>query len=600
MSTTIEVNKQSVKQLLESGKEKLFVIPEYQRPYAWSNDQIITLFQDLWEFTEARVDSDNPHSGKTYFLGSVVSFVNESNEQEIIDGQQRITSLFLLLRAIYTHIVSEETLTKEAENFKNKIEDAIWLTNNLTGEVDFDSVLLESRVLSNEGNEILRNILKTGNYDPKAKDPYSLNYKLFNELFDEAAQTKPFLLYEFIYTVLNCGILLPITADSQDTALTIFSTLNDRGLQLSDADIFKAKIYNNLDKEGKNEFIYKWKQLENNSEEWQESVQSLFYYYMFYLRALEGDTKTTTPGLRNFFARDRFKQLYKDNLMDNLAVVLELWRVVNMHKSIDGISWTEDSTIMRLLDTLSSYSNEFWKYPVVVYYLCHRNNEDFPETFKLFLQKLANELITNFLEAPTINAVKPSILKLNAAIIKSNRPRFEFKDIDNDNLAERIARPHNKAVRMLLKILAYNNQEDLLPAKWEIEHILPTKYQNSYFLEDNDDVIREKIEHLGNKLPIEKKLNITASNDYFERKKEIYINSGVAIVRDMANFPGSNWKIDEIIHRDAIVSQEIIAVLKKWDDDYFCDEPLQKEKEKEGPTPEQQAFLEQAKEKGWI
>lgn len=90
MATTIEVNKQSVKQLLETGKTNKFIIPEYQRPYAWSDEQIQTLFEDLVEYTKSKNES-------TYFLGTIVSYENENEEQEIIDGQQRITSLFLLL-----------------------------------------------------------------------------------------------------------------------------------------------------------------------------------------------------------------------------------------------------------------------------------------------------------------------------------------------------------------------------------------------------------------------------------------------------------------------------------------------------------------------
>ena len=66
------------------------------------------------------------------------------------------------------------------------------------------------------------------------------------------------MVYQFIYALLNQAILLPITADTQDTALTIFSTLNDRGLPLSDADIFKAKIYNQLEPEDKKAFIERW------------------------------------------------------------------------------------------------------------------------------------------------------------------------------------------------------------------------------------------------------------------------------------------------------------------------------------------------------
>ena len=98
MSTTISVNKQTVEQLLGSGKTKPFVIPEYQRPYAWTDEQVETLFTDLWDFTTSSGGTENDG---TYFLGSIVSYENENGEQEIIDGQQRITSLFLLLRAIH-------------------------------------------------------------------------------------------------------------------------------------------------------------------------------------------------------------------------------------------------------------------------------------------------------------------------------------------------------------------------------------------------------------------------------------------------------------------------------------------------------------------
>lgn len=64
MPTTIEVNKQSVCQLLEGGKEHPFVIPEYQRPYAWEEEEVDTLFQDLWDFTETNGGAER--SG-TYF-----------------------------------------------------------------------------------------------------------------------------------------------------------------------------------------------------------------------------------------------------------------------------------------------------------------------------------------------------------------------------------------------------------------------------------------------------------------------------------------------------------------------------------------------------
>lgn len=358
MATTIEVNKQSVKQLLETGKEHPFVIPEYQRPYAWGCDEVQTLFDDLWDFTTSEGGTEG---NSTYFLGTIVSYENKHGEQEIIDGQQRITSLFLLLRAIYTSLQRIPDKSKEAKNFISQIEPTLWRTDKLTGEVNFADILLKSKVLNNEGNEILKKILATGVTDPKAKDNYSKNYIKLQALFAEASKTNPLMIYEFIYVVLNKAIILPITADTQDTALTIFSTLNDRGLPLSDADIFKAKIYNHLSSDEKTEFINKWKELDELAVDVGESIQQLFYYYMFYLRAVEKDNNTTTPGIRKFYegGENKYERLYQPELIDNLFVIVKLWSVVNKHEEYEDEKWTTDSDVLKALDILSAYPMSF-------------------------------------------------------------------------------------------------------------------------------------------------------------------------------------------------------------------------------------------------
>ena len=63
---------------------------------------------------------------------------------------------------------------------------------------------------------------------------------------------------------------------------------------------------------------------------------------------------------------------------------------------------------------------------------------------------------------------------------------------------------HRNTVRMILKIIAYQSQEELLPEKWEIEHILPQKWQSSYFPSNSDGEVKELVEHIGNKIPFEK------------------------------------------------------------------------------------------------
>lgn len=96
--TSINVSKQSIRDLLSGGTAGKFLIPEYQRPYAWTADQVDTLLDDLMEYTDSIEDPDNPDS--EYFLGSIVTYRN-GKEREVIDGQQRLTTLFLLLRALY-------------------------------------------------------------------------------------------------------------------------------------------------------------------------------------------------------------------------------------------------------------------------------------------------------------------------------------------------------------------------------------------------------------------------------------------------------------------------------------------------------------------
>ena len=72
-------------------------------------------------------------------------------------------------------------------------------------------------------------------------------------------------------------------------------------------------------------------------------------------------------------------------------------------------------------------------------------------------------------------------------------PTFEFKTVDMTQLEPYIQNPNRNVVRMLLKTLAYEHQDDLLPAKWEIEHIFPQKWQTNYFPDEPDATIKEKI-----------------------------------------------------------------------------------------------------------
>lgn len=604
-TANINVNKQNVLQLLTSGQEIPFVIPEYQRPYSWSDDEIITLFEDLWEFSIERTHSDG---AKNYFLGCVVSY-EENGERQIIDGQQRITSLFLLLRAVFSMLEKEDNKTDEVNNFIQKIKPALWKENEMTGKEDRSKILLRSEVVTDSGNLILRNILESGEADKNAKDNYSKNYNKFKELYIQKSQSSPNQIYHFVLALLNYSILLPITADDQETALTIFNTLNNRGLPLSDADIFKSYIYKKLDDTGKKAFINKWKKLETDAEKVNESIQSLFYYNMFYMRAKEKDDKSTTPGVRKYYL-DKNKNRLTPEVIDDLTVNLQLWKVINGREAADGEEWSQNMDIRKILDCLSSYTNEFWKYPVSIFFMEHKDKTNFEEIFLKFLRKLYVMLLTRYLEVPTINAVKVDILKLNVQIINNSHPEFyagfEEKKLEDEYAvnAEKartdklIIAPHKNMVRMLLKVLAYqeDTQTDLLPGYWEIEHIFPQTWDSKYYTL-NEEEANEKLEHLGNKLPLEKKLNISASNNYFAKKKDRYKDSKIAIVKKLGDSTLDEWNLANIDTNDTKVCEIIKGLLKAWVDEYEGKKDSPKTPE---ATPEELAMIKMLKEKGLI
>lgn len=604
-TANINVNKQNVLQLLTSGQEIPFVIPEYQRPYSWSDDEIITLFEDLWEFSIERTHSDG---AKNYFLGCVVSY-EENGERQIIDGQQRITSLFLLLRAVFSMLEKEDNKTDEVNNFIQKIKPALWKENEMTGKEDRSKILLRSEVVTDSGNLILRNILESGEADKNAKDNYSKNYNKFKELYIQKSQSSPNQIYHFVLALLNYSILLPITADDQETALTIFNTLNNRGLPLSDADIFKSYIYKKLDDTGKKAFINKWKKLETDAEKANESIQSLFYYNMFYMRAREKDDKSTTPGVRKYYL-DKNKNRLTPEIIDDLTVNLQLWKVINGREAADGEEWSQNMDIRKILDCLSSYTNEFWKYPVSIFFMEHKDKANFEKIFLKFLRKLYVMLLTRYLEVPTINAVKVDILKLNVQIINNSHPEFyagfEEKKLEDEYAvnAEKartdklIIAPHKNMVRMLLKVLAYqeDTQTDLLPGYWEIEHIFPQTWDSKYYTL-NEEEANEKLEHLGNKQPLEKKLNISASNNYFAKKKDRYKDSNIAIIKKLGDSTLDEWNLANIDTNDTKVCEIIKDLLKAWVDEYEGKEDSPKTPE---ATPEELAMIKMLKEKGLI
>lgn len=325
----------------------------------------------------------------------------------------------------------------------------------------------------------------------------------------------------------NC-ILLPIEADNKDTALRIFSTLNDRGMPLSDADIFKAQFYKFYsDKGEKDDFINNWKQLEGICEKIFRPQQGtpmdeLFTRYMYFERAKQGNKSSTTESLRKFYEKDKYALLRKEETLENLIALADFWNdIVNQ----DKIRFSD--RILRKLFILNYAPNGMWNYFVSVYFMHNKDPENQldEDKFYNFLDTIIPFIWAYAVYNPGVNALRTPVYAEMINIVNNKEVtfedfKFELSAIKNsiENYRYLNQRPITKS--MLTWWAFQNENQELLKlsSTFEIEHIFArNRQENERGLTDP-----ENLEVLGNKSLLEKRINIRASDYRFEDKVKYY------------------------------------------------------------------------------
>lgn len=508
---------------LFSDKRSDFLIPDYQRPYAWSQDQCATLWDDIVSFA---IPEDNEHGfdeGEEYFLGPIVTFRNASGQLEIIDGQQRLTTLLLLLRAFYARFIHMQD--ERSQTTRERIAQCIWKTDEF-GKPRQDQLKIDSEVASDNDKHEFLEILKVGEVSNEHNSRYAQAFKFFKDEIGNFIEKYPDYTARLAIRILNNLILLPIEAESQQTALRIFSTLNDRGLPLADADIFKSQMYKYYsDKGEKDDFITRWKQLEETSQETFTSsrnpLDELFTRYMYFERAKQGIRDTSTIALRDFYEANGYALLKQDETLDNLESLLDFWIRVNNQEGFD-------EPILRKLYVLGHAPNNMWTYLTSVYYLHNRDADGNLEqkSFEEFLRVITAFIWAYSIIRPGVNALRTPVFPEMIGITR-NTPvnfenhRFEATAVDAQYRNYQFTNGRQISKSMLVWWAFQDADQKLLDSdlKLELEHIYAKR--RAQF---EDGLIRkENIESLGNKAILEKKINIRASDYRFADKKSHYL-----------------------------------------------------------------------------
>lgn len=519
----LNIDQQTIYQLF-SDKKSDFLIPDYQRPYAWGDTECQTLWDDIFAFAFPDDDCDKFKKDDEYFLGPIVTYKN-NGKQEIIDGQQRLTTLMLLLRAFYTKFLNMQD--KNSVSIRNSIAKCIWKADEFDNLIE-NELKIDSQVSTDDDKEEFLYILRHGDAQKSFKSRYADVFRFFQTKIDEFIGRYPaYCAYLPARIMYNC-ILLPIEAETQDTALRIFSTLNDRGLPLSDSDIFKAQFYKIFTAKGeKDTFIAKWKDLEALCEKVFHPISGtpmdeLFTRYMYYERAKMGIKSSTTEALRKFYERDSYALLKTDGVFENLITLANFWNDV-ANQNNERFS----DEILRKLFVLNYAPNGMWTYFVSVYFMQNKGKDGLLEdtAFEEFLDKITAFIWTYAVTNPGVNALRTPVYAemvniVNGLPIEFDDYRFDLVTVKNvmSNFGYYNARPITKA---MLTWWAYTMPEQplyTLETPLEIEHIYArNRNEKEHSLTDPRNV-----ELLGNKSLLEKRINIRASDYRFEDKKSFY------------------------------------------------------------------------------
>ena len=518
-----------------------YQIPMFQREYSWEQEQCETLWDDLIDFHNEKDKKDK------YFLGNIVVHpIDESEKFSVIDGQQRLTTLLLLIRALFDNAGTVKAL-EECLKIKDK------LSSELTNNIRLNSDVIEG------DKKNLEKIILEGRCDDENSRLY-INYDMFKKKISDWKQGKTSdELNKLILTFLDNVVLLPILCETEDDALNIFETINNRGLSLSDADIFKSKLYAGIESSKRSEFIDEWNELYDQ--------EDLFRILMYICRAQENDI-SKEKGLRSYFSS-------KTGRLQDTAKVMDSLKKINEIRYSDTGMYNDS-----LWNILENYPNQYWRYPLYVFlhkYLIWKEDcelylpEEHYEEYKKLVMLTTAYYFVKGVVYNSVNTVKDTTFKVCAKIENNDNYLSEYIDNMGNDLKifydKLESADLGRCKRGIILLSGFLNKsqsvEDfydlILNSSIEIEHILPRKWSDNNDWDEQE--AKEVMETLGNLAPFEKKLNISASNEFFKKKKKAYKESKFADIQDLLKL--DKWDYDEVKIREKNIISRIKSFIKE-------------------------------------
>lgn len=536
-----------------------YVIPSYQRPYAWTVDEASELFDDLYAFYKSE-----PEEG--YFLGSIVLIKQESVPYaEVIDGQQRLTTLTILLSALASILKGNQrdTLSKYIQEPGNEFEDLDPKPRLTLRERDKDFFSTYVQALKFE--ELFE--LDEKSLDNESQVNIQNNSRLFlkriaKELNNDAQQIK-----EFVAFLLQRCFLVAVSTPSQQSAFRVFSVMNSRGLDLQPTDIIKADIIGQLatDKE-RDEYNERWEDME--VELGRDGFNDLFTY----VRMIYAKEKSKKSLLEEFRTQVLSAVKKPEPLISEVLEPFASALATVQRANYEAASHSEE--VNAYLRWLNRIDNSDWL-PVAMLFLSRKKNEPgYVSWFFSRLERLAaymhvcalniNERIERYNNV--IEAVEDahSLSSPVQAVELTGDEKSQMLTALNGNIYELTPRRRNYLILRLDAFLS-DGGASYDPSVLTIEHVLPkTVNAGSEWaaLWPDEQVRKDWVHKIANLVPLNRRRNSQAQNYDFAEKKSAYFSgkkgiSSYVLTTQVLNSP--QWTPEHVAARQ----KELLEVLEE-------------------------------------
>lgn len=546
------------------GSEKNFIIPIYQRNYDWKKENCKQLFDDLEDMIEKKLDS--------HFFGSIVSKPELMGRVIIIDGQQRLTTVSLLLLALYNYINNNNL--KDDERLDERIYE-VYLINKWAKDNDKRMRLKTIKKDEEAYSKLFENDETKFVHDSTLTQNYLYLYKRIEESKLSA--------YE-LFSAISKLMIVDVQLEEKDNAQLVFESMNSTGLDLSEAD--KIRNFVLMDKtydEQKELYEKYWNEIEKNVK--YETTQFIKDYLTVELNSV--------PNANNIYKAFKEDLIFVKRDKDIKEILEEMYKYSIIYSKIKYNKF-DDASINNYIEDIN-YIKYYLTYPFLMKVLWrYENSEMRTEDVVNLLKTLTSYLTRRIIAGKPSNALQKYFCIMDKDIMsrlsKQNLDMTMYDDVfayiilnkqgsaeyvDDTEFVDcfkkfKLYKAQSPFKCYVLRTLEnhYNKNNKLQYVAFEqenglsIEHIMPQTLTKAWkdALGDNFEEIHEKYLHTIGNLTLTGANSDLSNKSYLEKRDHEYGYLHCNVTMNSYFNDINNWNEDEIIKRANVLTDVALDI----------------------------------------